>query len=78
MALAVELLGILACPGDKGALWYLGGEKALVNPRLSRRYRIDDDIPVLLIDEAETLDEAELSRIQGRIEAEGIDPTFEA
>lgn len=78
MALAAELLEILACPEDKGPLWYLEDEKALINPRLSRRYRIDDDIPVLLIDEAEALDAAELARIQSRIDAEGISPTFEA
>ncbi|MCP5026189.1 MAG: Trm112 family protein [Actinomycetia bacterium] len=78
MALAAELLEILACPEDKGPLWYLEDEKALVNPRLSRRYRIDDDIPVLLIDEAESLDATELARIQSRIDTEGITPTFES
>jgi len=53
MALATELLEILACPDDKGPLYYLEGESVLYNPRLRRRYDIRDDIPVMLIDEAE-------------------------
>ncbi len=78
MSLAAQLLEILACPEDKGPLWYLEDEQALVNPRLNRRYRIDDDIPVLLIDEAEALDQAEMARLQARIDNEDIPPTFEA
>ena len=40
MALATELLEILACPDDKGPLYYLEGESVLYNPRLRRRYEI--------------------------------------
>ena len=71
------LLEILACPEDKGPLYYLEDEDTLYNPRLTRRYRIENDIPVLLIDEAETVDQAEHDRIMGRIEAESISPTWE-
>jgi uncharacterized protein YbaR (Trm112 family) len=71
------LLEILACPEDKGPLYYLEDEDTLYNPRLSRRYRIENDIPVLLIDEAETVDQAEHDRIMGRIDAESISPTWE-
>jgi uncharacterized protein YbaR (Trm112 family) len=78
MALAPALLEILACPEDKGPLYYLADEDALYNPRLHRRYRIDDDIPVMLIDEAETVDEAEHARITAKVEHEAIAPTFEA
>ena len=78
MALAPALLEILACPEDKGPLYYLADEDALYNPRLHRRYRIDDDIPVMLIDEAETVDEAEHARITAKVEREAIAPTFEA
>ena len=77
MALDPQLLEILACPEDKGPLLYFPDEHRLVNPRLSRSYRIDDGIPVMLIDEAEALDEAELARLQAKAEAEGIAPTFE-
>lgn len=71
------LLEILACPEDKGPLYYVEDEDTLYNPRLTRRYRIENDIPVLLIDEAETVDQAEHDRIMGRIKAESIKPTLE-
>jgi uncharacterized protein YbaR (Trm112 family) len=77
VALDPLLLEILACPEDKGPLYYLEDEDTLYNPRLKRRYAIQDDIPVMLIDEAETVDEAEHERIMARIEAEAIKPTFE-
>ena len=76
MALDPGLLEILACPEDKGPLYYLADEAILYNPRLARADEIHDDIPVLLIGEARTLDEAEVARIDGRISDEGIAPTF--
>lgn len=45
-----KLLSILVCPADRGPLMYV--DNVLYNPRLRRSYRIDDGIPVLLIDEA--------------------------
>ena len=77
MALDPQLLEILACPEDKGPLYYFEDEQMLYNPRLTRRYEIRDDIPVLLIDEAVTVDAGEHERITARIAAEGISPTFE-
>jgi uncharacterized protein len=78
MALDPRLLEVLACPQDKGPLYYLADEQALYNPRLSRRYVVKDGIPVMLVDEAESVDQAEASRIEGRITAESISPTFKA
>lgn len=78
MALDPRLLEILACPKDKGPLLYIDDEQALYNPRLRLRYRIDDGIPVMLIDEAETVDEAEHERLTAKAAALGIKPTFEA
>ncbi len=78
MALDPMLLEILACPEDKGPLLYFADEDALYNPRLRRRYAIRDDIPVMLIDEAETVAEEEHARLTAKAEAEGIRPTFEA
>ena len=78
MALDPQLLEILACPEDKGPLYYLADEDALYNPRLKRRYDVRDDIPVMLIDEATTVDDAEHERVMGKVEAEGIAPTFAA
>jgi len=72
------LLDILACPEDKGPLYYFEDEDALYNPRLHRRYRIRDGIPIMLVDEAETVDDAEHDRLVTRTEIDGITPTFEA
>ena len=77
MALDPQLLEILACPEDKGPLYYFPDEDALYNPRLKRRYDIRDDIPVMLIDEATQLDDAEHDRLMKKAESEGIKPTFE-
>jgi uncharacterized protein YbaR (Trm112 family) len=77
MALDTKLLEILACPEDKGPLLYLEDEAALYNPRLRRRYEVRDDIPVMLVDEAEAVDGAEHDRIMAKAEAEGLRPTFD-
>lgn len=78
MALDPKLLEILACPDDKGPLLYFEDENALYNPRLRRRYRIEDDIPIMLVDEAETVSDDEHARLVAKAEADGIGPTFEA
>ena len=77
MALDPQLLEILACPYDKGPLLYFDDEDSLYNPRLKRRYAIKDDIPIMLIDEAETVDSTEHDRLLAKAEAQGIHPTFE-
>jgi uncharacterized protein YbaR (Trm112 family) len=77
MALDPKLLEILACPEDKGPLLYFTDESALYNPRLRRRYRVQDDIPIMLIDEAEAVDEGEHQRLTEKAEREGIKPTFD-
>ena len=78
MTLDPKLLEILACPEDKGPLLYFADESALYNPRLKRRYAVRDDIPIMLIDEAETVDDAEHQRLGAKADAEDIHPTFEA
>ncbi|OIR41374.1 Trm112 family protein [Corynebacterium sp. NML130628] len=52
MSLDPKLLDVLVCPQDKGPLEYKEDEQLLVNERLGVAYRIDEGIPVLLIDEA--------------------------
>ena len=76
MSLDPKLLEILACPEDKGPLLYFEDESSLYNPRLQRRYRVEDDIPIMLIDEAETVDDAEHARLLAKAEADGVQPTF--
>lgn len=78
MALDSQLLDILACPEDKGPLLYFEDEACLYNPRLKRRYRIEDDIPVMLVDEATEVDDAEHDRLVAKADADGVTPTFEA
>ena len=76
MPLDPKLLEILACPDDKGPLLYFADEDSLYNPRLRRRYSVKEGIPVMLIDEAETVDAAEHDRLVAKAAADGIVPTF--
>lgn len=46
---------ILVCPADRGPLLLVGD--VLYNPRLRRAYRIENGIPVLLVDEARDVDD---------------------
>jgi uncharacterized protein YbaR (Trm112 family) len=56
-----KLLGILVCPVDRGPLLLLGD--VLYNPRLRKAYRIEDDIPVLLVEEAVDVGSTEHDRL---------------
>jgi uncharacterized protein YbaR (Trm112 family) len=70
LVLDEKLLNILVCPQDRGPL-VLVGDEYLYNPRLRLAYRIDDGIPVLLIDEAVTVaDDAEHERMLQRASAQ--------
>ena len=73
-----RLLAVLACPDDKGPLYYLGDQTGLYNPRLHRLYEVRDGIPVMLIDEAQTLDQAAHDELMARIADQGVAPTFAA
>ena len=74
----VRLLEFLACPDDKGPLFYFEDENSLYNPRLKRRYTIKDGIPVMLKDEAETVSADEDQRLVAKAAADGIELNFEA
>jgi len=78
MTLDSRLLEILACPTDKGPLLYFADESSLYNPRLKLRYAVHEGIPVMLPDEAETVDTGEHDRLMAKAESDGISPTFEA
>jgi len=58
MALDKKLLDILACPKCKGDLEYKNTEKehSLTCGACKLKYRIEDDIPIMLIDEAEKIE----------------------
>ncbi len=78
MTLSAELLAVLACPEDKGPLLYFGDDGGLYNPRLQRRYLITDGIPIMLIDEAEAVNDEDHAALLAKAESESITLTFEA
>ncbi|MEJ2542727.1 MAG: Trm112 family protein [Calditrichaceae bacterium] len=49
-----KLLDILACPKCKGELEYKAEDEVLICQECRLKYRIEDDIPIMLIDEAES------------------------
>jgi len=55
MAIDPRLLEILVCPKCKGELTHSESEQSLTCHSCRLRYRIEDDIPVMLIDEAEAI-----------------------
>lgn len=67
MPLDSFLIEILVDPEDKEELFYFPDEETLYNPRAKRRYAVKDGIPVMLIEEAETVDENEARRLQEKL-----------
>jgi len=55
VALSQDLLDILACPKCKGELHLTDKQDGLVCEACKLRYPIKDDIPIMLIDEAESI-----------------------
>jgi len=62
------LLSILVCPADRGPLLLVGkdDEELLYNARMRRAYRIEDGIPVLLVDEAIEVGDDEHAQLMAR------------
>jgi len=56
MAISKELLDILACPKCKGDLRLNEREDGLICDHCKLLYEIKDDIPIMLIDEAKSID----------------------
>ena len=55
MAFDKELLDILVCPKCKGELELTSEEDGLICNACKLKYPIQDEIPVMLIDQAESL-----------------------
>jgi uncharacterized protein YbaR (Trm112 family) len=55
MPIAPELKEILACPKCKGELEFREDRQEIVCKACKLVYRIEDDIPVMLVDEAKPL-----------------------
>ena len=56
MSVDAQLLEILVCPNDRGEVDYLEAEQLIVCRVCGYRYPVRDDIPVMLIDEAQKPD----------------------
>ena len=52
MSLAPDLLAILVCPKCKGPLEHRPAPEALACPACRLVYPVEDDIPIMLVDEA--------------------------
>lgn len=80
VTLSADLLAVLACPESKAKLLYFaGGESGddpaaafLYCPRSRLRYRIEEGIPVLLIEEAERISEKAGEALVARAKALAI------
>ncbi len=57
MAISKELLEILACPKCKGDIRLDESRNGLICDNCKLLYHIKDDIPVMLIDEAEKIED---------------------
>jgi uncharacterized protein len=75
MSLDPLLLDVLACPVDKGPLLWFEDEDVLYNPRLKRSYAVVDGVPVLLVDEAVSVGDAEHERLMGKAETNQVRAT---
>lgn len=80
--LSDDLLAVLACPESKEPLLYFAGGEDGKQPEASfllalgsrMRYRIEGDVPVMLVEEAERLEAKEVERLAQRAESLGIKP----
>lgn len=53
-----DLFDLLVCPEARVPLKFTGGRLVSTDPRTRRSYRVDDGIPVMLMEESTVLDEA--------------------
>ena len=75
MTLDPLLLDVLACPVDKEPLLWFPDEDILYNPRLHKSYQVVDGVPVLLVEEATDVSDAEHDRLTAKAEKEGVRAT---
>jgi len=75
MSLDPLLLDVLACPADKGPLLWFEDENVLYNPRLRKSYAVVDGVPVLMVDEATHVGDAEHERLMAKAERQHVRST---
>lgn len=56
MVIHKELLEILVCPKCKGDIYLNDTQDGLICEACKLKYEIRDDIPIMLIDEAQSID----------------------
>jgi len=66
MAIDPKLLEILVCPVSHATLVEVDGYLVSTDPDTRLRYRIDGTIPIMLVEEAEELSEADWKTAVGR------------
>ena len=69
MSLDPELLDILVCPESRKPLLYFADEQFLFCPDSCLKYRVEDGIPVMLVEEAERLSEEQGQALVARAPA---------
>ncbi len=72
MPLAEDLLDKLVCPKSKQPLVYFEADGFLLCPASALRYRIDDGVPVLLVDEATPVSPPELEQLLAKAKELGL------
>lgn len=61
-SLNAKLLEMLVCPLTKGSLKLDGKTQELISPQAKLAYPIRDGVPVMLVEEARSLDEHDLKK----------------
>jgi uncharacterized protein len=61
-----KLLEILVCPLTKGPLTYDRARQELLSAQAGLAYPIRDGIPIMLVDEARSLDDEEKAALTGK------------
>lgn len=60
---AQDLFDLLVCPEARTPLKFVAGRLVSTDATTRRTYRVDGDIPVMLIEESQVLEAAEWSRL---------------
>lgn len=66
MPIDSALLDILVCPVSKAPLREVDGALVSTDPAARMRYRIEGAVPVMLVEEADQLSEAEWKAVMSR------------
>lgn len=77
MSLDSELLDILVCPESKEPLIYFEDEEFLYCPASQLKYPIKDDIPQMLAEEAEQINDEEAADLEAEAEERDLRVTAE-